>query len=73
MVPRALKTPAEIAYFVSVYNAARCPVDVARLLGITVSQVHNRREWLRRKGYKLKRFREPPVAGGRRKKAEAGA
>jgi len=54
----ALSNPADIARFVDVWNAALCPRDVGVILGIPLSRVENCREWLRKKGYPLKRFKK---------------
>jgi len=56
---KLLDTPAKVALFVATWNAAACPQDVGRLLGMTVEQVYNAREWCRRRQLKVKRFRMP--------------
>ena len=60
---KKLDTPAKVALFVSVFNAARCPADAAKLLGCSIEEVRNMADWCRRKKLPLKRFRAP-FAGG---------
>lgn len=60
---RTLDTPAKVALFVSVFNAARCPADAAKLLGCSIEELRNMADWCRRKKLPLKRFRAP-FAGG---------
>lgn len=52
-----LDSPVKVAKFQAIYNAAGCPEDVGRLMGLTLAQVHNCREWCRKHGIPLKRFR----------------